>query len=216
MKNIILFDLDGTITDPKVGITKSVQHALRYFNINVENPDDLCCFIGPPLRGAFREYYGFSEADANKAVEIYREYFTEKGIFENILYPGMKDLLIKLKAQNKTLILATSKAAVFAERILKHFGIYELFNFISGAELNGERSEKFEVIAYALEKNNIKDLDSCIMVGDRKHDIIGAKKAGIESVGVLYGYGSVEELTEAEPTYIAKNIDELAELFLNL
>jgi len=208
----ILFDLDGTITDPKVGITKAVQYALRSFEINIDNPDDLCKFIGPPLWNSFRDFYGFDETQTKKAVEKYREYYTDKGIYENILYDGMDIMLKKLKDQGKMLIIATSKPSVMAQRVLEYFNLREYFTFVSGSELNGDRSDKKEIIQYAIEKNNIKNLSDCIMVGDRKHDIIGANGVGIDSVGVLYGYGNFDELTKAGAKYIVKNIAELSEL----
>jgi len=212
MKNVILLDLDGTITDPKVGITKSVQYALSHFDIHVADPDELCHFIGPPLRESFREFYGLSEEDAELATAKYRERFAPTGVYENEIYDGMKDLLKNLKESGRTLILATSKPTVFAVRVLEYFDIAEYFSFISGSELSGERSDKFEVITYALEKCGISDLDSCVMIGDRKFDIIGAKAVGISCIGVLYGYGDEAELSEAGADYLASDVLELAQL----
>jgi len=213
MKDIILFDLDGTITDPKVGITKAVQYALRSFGINVENSDDdLCKFIGPPLRQSFKDFYGFGTDKAEEAVRKYREYFLEKGIYENTMYEGMDVMLDKLKKRGKTLIVATSKPTCLAERVLSHFKLDQYFAFVSGAEMNGDRSEKIEIILYAFEKNKINDPGRCVMVGDRKHDIIGAKKAGIDSIGVLYGYGGREELSDAGATHLAESVAELEKL----
>ena len=215
MKNIILFDLDGTLTDPKVGITKSVRYALRHFGIYADDLDELCKFIGPPMRKSFKEFYGFDDEAANRATEKYRERFLEKGIYENVMYGGIDVMLKNLKASDKTLFLATSKPTEQAERVLEHFGLAEYFSFVSGAELDGERSEKWEVIQYALERNDIRDRDACIMVGDRKYDITGAKSAGIDSVGVLYGYGGLAELSDAGADYIVKNVAELTELLCN-
>lgn len=211
-KKVILFDLDGTITDPKIGITKSVQYALKAFGIYEKNLDDLCRFIGPPLKESFMNFYGFSETKAEEAVEKYREYFKDTGIYENVLYSEMKALLAKLTQGGKQLIIATSKPKVFAHRILEYFNIEKYFQFVSGSELDGTRTRKSEVIQYALEQNNIKDLVSVIMIGDREHDIIGAKTIGIDSIGVLYGYGSYEELERAGADFIVKNIDELGQL----
>lgn len=208
MKNI-LFDLDGTITDPKIGITKSVAFALGSFGIKITNLDDLCKFIGPPLKDSFCEYYGFNENDATAAVTKYREYFSEKGIFENVEYDGIREMLKKLSEQGKNLIIATSKPTVFAIKILEHFDLIKYFKFVAGDELDGSRSKKSEVISYALSQNNIVDLSSIIMVGDRKHDIIGAKEVGIKSLGVLYGYGDIKELEEAKADYIVANVKEL-------
>ena len=214
MKNIILFDVDGTITDPKEGITKSVQYALRHFGIVVDDPDDLCNFIGPPLRQSFRDFYGFDDTYVERAVEKYREYYLDKGIYENVLYDGMDVMLDKLVQQSKTLLTASSKPIPQVEKVLEYFHVRKYFTFISGSELNGDRSDKKELILYALENANIRDLNDCIMVGDRKHDIIGANKVGIDSIGVLYGYGGLDELAEAEATFIVKNVAELSELLL--
>lgn len=211
-KEYILFDLDGTITDPKVGITKSVEYALNKFNIKVDNLDDLCKFIGPPLAESFIRFYNFSVEDSKKAVEYYREYYKNTGIFENYVYEGFEDVLIKLKSNNKKLIVATSKPQVFAIRILEHFGLKKYFDFIAGSNLDGTRVNKNEVIEYALDKCNIKELSKTIMIGDREHDIIGANKAGIDSIGVLYGFGNYDEFKNNGATYIVKNINELSSL----
>jgi len=216
MKDIILFDLDGTLTDPKVGMTKSYQYALESFGINVENPDDLAKFIGPPMRVTFREVYGFDDANIEKAVEKFRERFLVKGIFENVMYDGVDIMLQKLKDAGKTLILATSKPIIQAKTVLSYFNLEKYFTYVSGAEMNGERSDKSEVIQYALEQNNISDLSRCIMVGDRKYDIIGAKSVGLESVGVLYGFGGYDELAEAGADYIVEDVDELLELLMGI
>ena len=215
MKDIILLDLDGTLTDPKVGITKSVHYALRHFQIEVENLDELCKFIGPPLRHSFKNFYGFDDAGANAAVDKYREYYEAEGIHENVLYDGVDAMLQNLKALDKTLMLATSKPLVQAKRVLSFFGLTEFFSFVSGAELNGDRSEKREVISYALEQSGTRDVSRCLMVGDRKHDVIGAKAAGMDSVGVLYGYGDRAELAEAGATHIVQSVAELSEFLCN-
>ena len=212
MFEYILFDLDGTLTNPKEGITKSVQYALKQCGIVVEDADTLIPFIGPPLRESFKTFYGFDDAKAEWAVAQYRVYFTQKGIFENAIYDGVAALLAKLQSAGKTLILATSKPAVYAEEILKHFDIYDYFTFISGSELDGRRSQKSEVIGYALEQTNISALDAVVMVGDKEHDIIGAKEIGIYSIGVLYGYGDYEELSRANANQIAASVCELAEI----
>lgn len=212
MKQYILFDLDGTITDPKIGITSSVAYALNKFDIHVENLDNLCKFIGPPLKDSFMEYYNFSEEDAEQAILYYRERFQDKGIYENFLYENFEDMLIGLKNQGKTLLIATSKPTVFAERILEHFNLRQYFDFVGGSNFDGTRTNKAEVIFHVLKENSISDLSNAIMVGDRKHDIIGAKKAGLQSVGVLYGYGNYEELEAAGADYIVKTVEELSTL----
>lgn len=215
-KTYILFDLDGTLTDPKTGITKSVQYALNYFGINNVNPDDLCHFIGPPLRESFRKYYGFDDVRAEEAVAKYREYFAETGIYENAVYDGVEDMLQKMTSAGKTVILATSKPAVYAEKILKHFNLYDYFTFISGSELDGRRSKKGEVIQYAFDQNGITDLKDAVMVGDREHDILGAKEIGIFSIGVLFGYGDYDELYRAGANMIVRDPKELTEKLLIL
>ncbi|MBD5632431.1 MAG: HAD family hydrolase [Clostridia bacterium] len=208
----VLFDLDGTLTDPFEGITNSIVYALRKFGIEVEDKRALLPFIGPPLFNSFREIYGFSAADAEKAVKLYREYFAEKGIFENRVYEGVLTLLHNLEAEGKTLILATSKPEPFAEKIVKHFEIDRYLRHIAGATFNSERCEKPDVIRYALEKAQITELDETVMVGDRKYDILGAKANGIKSVGVLYGYGTKEELIGAGADYLALTPQDIIEL----
>ncbi len=208
----ILFDLDGTITDPKPGITKSVQYALRAFGIEVEDPDSLCSFIGPPLMKSFQEYYGFDEAAAKKAVEKYREYFSVTGLYENAVIEGMELLLSRLRQEGKLLIVATSKPEYFAKKILEHFHLDGYFTDICGSELDGRRTAKEEVIRYALERNKISDLKDAVMVGDRLHDMEGAKAVGMACVGVLFGYGSREELLEAGADRIAATVEEVYEI----
>lgn len=210
----ILFDLDGTLTDPKDGITRSVAYALESFGIHVENTDDLCCFIGPPLLDSFMEYYGLTEAQSQEAIAKYRERFGPIGLFENQVYPGIIQMLEHLKSLGKRLIVATSKPTVYSVEILKHFGLYDYFEFVSGSELDGTRTDKAEVIAYALEHTGITELSEAVMVGDRRHDIIGAKKNGLKSIGVLYGYGSREEFQAAGSDHMAETVAEL-ELLLS-
>lgn len=214
MAKYILFDLDGTLTDPKVGITKSVQYALGKCGIEVENADNLCPFIGPPLRESFKRFYYFDDIGAEDAVAKYREYFSEQGIYENTIYDGIDEMLKRLITNGKILILATSKPTVYAEKILKHFNIDTYFTFVSGSELDGRRSKKSHIIQYALEQNVITDLKDVIMVGDREHDILGAKEIGIMSIGVLYGYGNYVELTNAKADIIVSDIKELLEKLL--
>ena len=216
MKKYILFDLDGTITDPKEGITKSVAYALSKFGIKVDSLNELCKFIGPPLKDSFIEYYNFNDDEAEKAIKYYREYFSDRGIYENQVYKGFEDILIPLKENNKVLIVATSKPTIFAQKILEHFNLRKYFSFVSGSNLDGTRVKKSEVIQYALERNNIKDLSEVIMIGDRKHDVYGAKEIGIESIGVLYGYGDYEELYDNGANYIVNNVEELRKLIMEI
>ncbi|KOA20814.1 5'-nucleotidase [Clostridium homopropionicum DSM 5847] len=211
----ILFDLDGTLTDPKVGITKSVKYALNKNNIEVESLDDLIKFIGPPLKESFMEFYSFDEERANKAIEYYREYFKDKGIFENGVYEGIPELLKELKNNGFIIAIATSKPTVFAERIVEHFGLKEYFHIVVGSNLDGTRTSKGEVISCVLEQLNINNLEEFVMIGDRKHDIIGAQENSIDSIGVLYGYGDLEEFQEVSPTYIVDSVNDLYKLIIN-
>lgn len=214
MKKYLLFDLDGTLTDPKEGITNSVAYALEYFGIKVEDKDTLIPFIGPPLTDSFMEFYGFSREQAAEAVEKYREYFSDRGIFENRVYEGILSLMKELKEAGKISILATSKPTVYAGKIVEKFGLAEYLTDIQGSELDGTRVKKEEVIRYAMEVNGIDPAD-VIMVGDRKHDIEGAHGAGIPVIGVLFGYGSEEELTLAGADYLAENVEALRRLLMS-
>lgn len=206
----ILFDLDGTLTDPMMGITKSVRYALNYYGIEVKDLNDLLPFIGPPLRDSFKEYYGFDEAKANEAVEKYREYYKTDGIFDNKVYQGMVECLQTLKDNGKKLYVATSKPEFFAKQIIEHFSLSKYFEYVGGSEFNS-REKKAEVIEYVLKTNQI-DNDDVIMVGDRKHDIIGAHENKIPCVGVLYGYGTEDELKQYQADYLVSTVGELTEL----
>jgi phosphoglycolate phosphatase len=210
----ILFDLDGTITDSGEGITKSVQYALKYFDILVSNLEDLYKFIGPPLKESFKEYYKFDEEKADIALVKYREYYADRGIYENSLYDGIIELLDTLKNDNKTIILATSKPEVYAKQILEYFKIDKYFTVVAGSDFEETRVKKGDVIKYALESAKISDLSKVIMVGDREHDIIGAKENNIKSIGVTYGYGDVIELTQARADYIANSTNQLLNIIL--
>ncbi len=213
-KTVLMFDLDGTLTDPGVGITKSVRYALDFFGIHTENLNDHYRFIGPPLVQSFMKYYGFCEEQAQIGVEKYREYFRDIGIFENEPYHGIDGLLDRLSKTGRQLLVATSKPKVFADRILEHFNLMRYFDVVCGSELDGTRVNKGEVIRYALDKADIADLSKVIMVGDRKHDVIGAKESRIESIGVLYGYGSYEELHKAGATLIVETVEELGKALI--
>lgn len=205
MYSTVLFDLDGTLTDPGLGITNSVAYALKSFGITDQNRADLYKFIGPPLKASFSEYYGLSDSECDKAIEEYRVYFKDRGMFENTVYSGVPEMLGQLKKMGKKTVLATSKPEEFAITILKHFDLYKYFDVVGGASMDGKRSEKSDVIKYVIEKGGITDIRSSVMIGDRKHDILGAKSVTMDSVGVLYGYGSYDELTTAGATYIAEN-----------
>lgn len=210
----VFFDLDGTLTDPAEGITNSVEYALNYYGIKVESKKDLECFIGPPLYASFEKYYGFSREKAEEAVAKYREYFGTKGIFENRLYSGTKEFLERLKKEGKKIILATSKPEVYAVRILEYFDILKYFDETVGSLLSGERVNKDEVIKEALIRMGNPPVKECIMVGDRSHDIIGAKKNNMCSIGILHGYGSAEELQEAGADFIVKDYSEAQNIIL--
>ncbi|MBR6784536.1 MAG: HAD family hydrolase [Clostridia bacterium] len=209
MYNYVLFDLDGTLTDPAEGITNSVAYSLSKYGIEVSDKKELYKFIGPPLKDSYIEYYGFSESDALQAIEYYREYFKPKGMFENKVYSGVPELLNTLKQSGKRVILATSKPEVFSTEILKHFDLYKYFDFVSGATLDGTRSKKADIIAYALAEMRITEKEKCLMVGDRAQDINGAIANGIDSLGVLYGYGDRAELENAGATYIAETVEDI-------
>lgn len=211
---IILFDLDGTLSDPKEGITKSVQYALEKMDIVEPDTDRLETFIGPPLQVSFAEYYGFDEKESIRAIDFYRERFKEKGMFENVLYPNISLLLEALKESGFVLVVATSKPTIFAEQIIKYFELEEYFQLIVGSNLDGTRSSKTEIIQYILDNYTDFNRSNFVMIGDRKHDIIGAKNTGIDSIGVTYGYGSQEEIRDAEPTYIISSVDDLMGLLL--
>lgn len=207
--DVVLFDLDGTLTDPKDGILNSILYALKWLGIKEDDLNQLLKFIGPPLKDSFMEYYGLEEATAVHAIEKYREYFSAKGIFENKVYPGIPELLEELSALGKKLVLATSKPTTFAQRILDHFNLASYFYFTGGSNLDGSRSRKSEVIAYALNEIILPTRFKAVMIGDRKYDIIGAKESGIDSIGVLYGYGSEQELKIENPTHVVDSVNDL-------
>ena len=206
-KNIFL-DLDGTLTDSGEGIMNSVAYSLRRFGIEETDREKLRSFIGPPLFESYIREYGFDHEKAILAVEYYREYFAPKGIFENRAYDGIPELLSDLKNDGRRLYLATSKPEPYALQIVKHFGLYEYLDGLFGSTMTEKRTKKEEVVAYALENTGIKNSD-VVMIGDRNHDIIGAKANGVASIGVLYGYGDREELAEAGADVIATTVEEL-------
>ncbi len=212
MQMHLFFDLDGTLTDPELGITTCVQYALQHFGIVVSDRHALRPFIGPPLKDSFMQFYGLSEADADAAIVKYRERFSTIGLFENEVYDGIPQMLHELLAQGYRLTVATSKPTVYARQILEHFRLAHYFTQICGSNLDGSRVKKGEVIAYALNQNGNPPLPVVRMIGDRQHDILGAKQNGIFSIGVLYGYGSREELVAAGADAIAATPSELISL----
>ncbi len=211
----ILFDLDGTLTDPAEGITGGVNYALEYFGIHTEDRAELYKYIGPPLRQSFMEFAGLSEEQSHIGMIKYREYFGPRGIFENRVYDGIPELLSRLKKAGKRVVLATSKPWIYAEIILEEFDLKKYFDFVSGSELNGARTSKAAVIAYALERYGIPK-DKALMIGDREHDIAGAKQNGIKAMGVLYGFGSEEELKKAGADFIVENVGNVFDLIMKM
>ncbi len=213
-KKYILFDLDGTLTDPFMGITQSVQYALKHFDIDVKDLHQLSRFIGPPLKNSFQEYYDLTEEQSEEAIKKYRERFSDIGIFENEIYEGIKDLLEQLLEEGKTILMATSKPEAYARRIADFFDLTQYFTQICGSEFDGRRQDKSEVIEFLLQTQRINDKSEAIMVGDRKHDVIGAIKTEIESIGVAYGYGGNQELIESGATYVVGSVPQLRELLV--
>lgn len=223
MYHYILFDLDGTLTDPKLGITGCVQYALRKLGMEVPDADALEPFIGPPLLDSFREFCGLDEETAAQAVRYYRERYAVDGLFENEAYPGIVQMLVRLQQAGCHLAVASSKPEVFVKKILEHFGMLSCFEVIVGSELDGSRVRKEEVLEEALrrllgesaslDENSAQAVD-VVMVGDRKFDVQGAKAYGIASVGVAYGYAAEGELEEAGADRIVETVQELEEALL--
>lgn len=210
-----LMDLDGTISNPQVGVTKAVAYALKSYGIIENDSSKLCKFIGPPLTDSFQQYYDFTEVQSKEAILKFREYYSDIGIYENLLYDGIENLLLQITAAGANVILATSKPEIYAKMILKRFNIHKYFKFVSGSNMDLSRYNKSEVIAYALKTTNI-NVNETVMIGDREHDILGAKKNNIDSIGVLYGFGDKEELTLAGATYITHSVDTLTKLLLSM
>lgn len=214
-----LFDLDGTLTDPREGITRSVQYALRFFGIEEPDLTKLEVFIGPPLKDSFKEFYDFTEEQAAKAVLFYRERFAPIGILENQVFLEIPLMLSRLKKRGISLAVASSKPINFVHQILAHFDIEQYFQVIVGSELDGTRSAKEEVVAEALRQLGVLGMsendrhERCAMIGDRKFDIQGAKAGGLTAVGVSFGFAGQGELEEAGAEFIADTVKDL-EAFL--
>ena len=224
MYHYILFDLDGTLTDPKPGITGCVQYALRKFGIEEPDLDKLEPFIGPPLLDSFQEFYGFEEEKGQQAIIYYRERFRTVGLFENEVYPGIAQMLARLQEAGCHLAVASSKPEIFVKRILEHFGLLSYFEVVVGSELDGRRARKEEVVEEALRQllgeealtqHGLRRIEDAVMVGDRKFDIQGAKRFGIASIGVRYGYAGQGELEEAGADMIVATVGELDEYLFN-
>ncbi|MDC7221799.1 MAG: HAD family hydrolase [Spirochaetales bacterium] len=209
--NTVLFDLDGTLTDPGPGITKSVQYSLRKCDIDVVDLAELEKFIGPPLAQSYVNFYAFSKEESLRAVDYYREYFSEKGLYENELYPGIPELLEELSHKGISLGLATSKPTVFAERILAYFELDRFFHKVIGSNMDNTRTDKKEIIDVALQELG-KSPSEAIMIGDRMHDILGARAHSVKSVGVLYGYSPEGELEEIGPDFLVEDVDSLRDV----
>lgn len=216
MWNTILFDLDGTITDSGEGIMKCVQYALKKgFDIEVPDYRELGCFVGPPLLEMFMDYANLNREEAAYAVELYRERYTETGLYENRVYDGIEELLIRLVNEHMTIALASSKPGVYCRRILEYFNLAQYFNVIVGSELDGRRTRKSEVIEEALRQTGMSDRrEEVVMIGDRRYDIVGAKEAGLSSIGVTFGYGSRKELEEVWPDCICDSAEEVGNVLV--
>lgn len=211
----IFWDLDGTISDSAPGIVNSVTYALERMGTEAPDKEKLKKFVGPPLAESFSQYIGYSPEQTEQAVKYFREYYQEKGINENEMYIGIEELLIKLRKAGYICVVATSKPEPFAKTILKRYGIDGYFQYIAGSTIDETRTKKDEVIAYALETCKINDKTQVVMIGDRSHDVIGAKKNGLDCIGVLYGYGDRQELEEAGIIAIASDLIELGDILLN-
>lgn len=206
---ILLFDLDGTLVDSGEGIMKCAQYSLAYFGINVEDIHTLRPFVGPPLEDSYKMFYGFSDTDAAKAVEVYRERYFKIGWLEQELYPGVMEFLQELRGRGYIMGIATSKMQVQADKVTRHFGLDQYFDFIFGRDDAGLLHTKADVIKAGLKAQGITDASQILMIGDRKFDIEGAKECGIDSLGVLYGYGDMEEMQIAKADYICKDFNDI-------
>ncbi len=216
MISYLLFDLDGTLTNPQEGITKCVQHALKAFQIDEPDLEKLIPFIGPPLIQSFMDFYGFTEDQARQAVAVYRERFGTVGLFENFPYPGIQEMLKQLQAQGKILAVASSKPGVYVHRILEKFELAQYFQVIEGSNLDGTRVDKKEVIAEVLAQLGNPSSDQLLMIGDRKFDVIGAREMGFGCVGVRFGFAAPGELEESGALYIAETVDDLTQYLLSV
>ena len=215
MYKYILFDLDGTLTDPAEGITNSIMYAQQQMGIEVWDRESLLFFIGPPLKEAFMEKFGLTEEKAKEMVAHYRVEFPRKGIYENRVYDGVKEMLETLKKSGKIIALATSKRLKFAETVLNHFGLAKYFDVVVGATFDGTLGRKADIIRMALEQCGATDFKEAIMVGDRHHDIDGANENGIASIGVLFGYGDKKELSDAGATYIVESPKQITDIIID-
>lgn len=212
--DFLLFDMDGMLVDTREGILKCAKHALNAFGIEVEELSSLTKFVGPPLSYSFMEFYGFSEEEAKKAVAIYRQRYSEKGQFECYVFPGVSEMLEALLEKGFRICIATSKLESYAKTMLERLGIGKYFEFVIGATPDEAVSAKDEVIEVALKRMGIADRRKALMIGDRKHDVLGAKKCGLDSFGVYMGCAEPLEHETAGATYIASSIEELKNALL--
>ncbi|MCB0113260.1 MAG: HAD family hydrolase [Caldilineaceae bacterium] len=212
----LLFDLDGTLTEPKTGITRCIQYALERLGQTPPSEAELVPYIGPPLSQTFASFLGNDDpARVAQAVTLYRERFAEVGMYENDIFDGMDETLASFVDDGHRLFLATSKPRFFAEKILEHFDLARHFEAIHGAEMDGTRQDKAELIAYVLQTEELSAAQTA-MIGDRKHDILGAVANGVTAIGVLWGYGSAEELAGAGATYLVTDQAALLHTVRNL
>lgn len=212
--NTIFFDLDGTLSDSALGIIRCLQYSLEKFDIVEDEVEKLRHYIGPSLTETYTKIYGMSDAEAVQATAFYRERFEREGIKENVMFEGVGHLLAELKSQEKIMVLATAKPTLHAKQILEYYQIDHYFTVIAGSNFDGTREHKGEVIKFALSQLESPDVRKVIMVGDRKHDIVGAKENGMAVIGVGYGYGTLEELAEAKPDKIVASVEELSRILL--
>lgn len=205
MFDTILFDLDGTLTDPYIGITNSIMYALREMGREIPPREELKSFIGPPLYDEFRRKFGMDDTEAKEAVRLYRVYYPEKGLYENVLIEGVRELLEDIRSSGRKICLATCKPREFAVKILEHFGIAGYFDYIGAASLDGKISTKTQVLDSVLE-NTGSQPEQCVLVGDRMHDILGAHEVGMKCIAVLVGFGSREEFAEYKADFVAEKL----------
>ena len=208
-ENFVFFDLDGTLTDPAEGITNSVMYALQHFGINVTDRKELYPFIGPPLSDSYAKYYGFTAEQSEKGITLFREYFRDKGIFENMPYPGIPELLVELHQLGCKLVVTSSKPQLFVERILAHFDMAKYFHAVCGATMDEKTSRKPIIIRNALDICPEASGKNTIVVGDHALDVLGAHENGLPACAVLYGYGADDAIVAARPEYMARTVDEM-------
>lgn len=213
--DLVLFDLDGTLTDSSEGIVRGIQYSLSKLGMKEERRERLIQWIGPPLIDTFRTQYRLDEQKARQAEGFYREYYFGKGMYENTVFAGIPEMLQELQNAGIQMLVATSKNQMIAESILRHFGIHSYFKEVAGSTPNGERSSKSEIIEFALTHCSTRDSKRIIMVGDRKYDIVAAHNNRIASAAVAYGFGTIQELEKALPTHLVRSVNELRDLLLS-